>query len=1235
MAEENERQLKRQRRNAKAKFTRLSNAMGTLIERNRPKNEINEAFLKVSEAYESTQTKHDQLMDVIEDDEDCERQEKWMLECQDNFLELSIRNKEYHPIGDDVDEEQEADQQDEQNDIPDQEMPEQQVGAQGAEENLEANQVIVDGEADRGQAIDGNNENVAQGQIVIKLDENDAADTQMMPSNPSSRKNDLFKIERPKLPKFSGDVRDYYIFRADFRQFIESRYSNREAVTILRSSLQGKPLELIRGLGEDYRAAWSYLDNVYGDPRFIADAIAQDINKFKPLKEGEENRFCELTHLINRSYNTLKEAGRPNDMDNNHVLAMIEQKLSIEDKKVWFRHLDNKEATLNELINWMMGEMKSRMRATAQVRSNSTTKVSQVNQVAATKRYKCWICSSDSHWTDKCNKLKEKTPQERLNEMKAGKACFGCLKKGHGMSVCNRRRQCSQVVKGAQCKYFHHPLLHIPEGSQAVTTTSIGNSSILPVLVVEVLGRKDTRCQANVLLDSGAQISLIRSPLAEQLHLKGKEVVTTIKKVGGEEEQLFTKIYKTRIRPMRSKQEFIIKAIGIPSISDDVEEICVADIARRFKIDTKDIYRGHGDVDLLIGIDHPNIHIGETREAGNLIARNSPLGWVIFGAVTEDRPSNNVLHVKFSQPVDLTDFWTTEAMGVTVKTCSCEASKIGPIESEEAKIIADSCTKLGNQWLIPYPWKRDPNQLPNNRSQAEKKLYSMERRLLKNPEHAKAYKNQIKEMVDMKFARKLSDKELSSYGGPVHYISHHGVLRPDKKSTPLRIVFNSSAMYQGHCLNEYWMKGPDMLNDLFGVILRFRENETAIIGDISKMYHRVLIPIRDQHVHRFLWRNLNIDSKIDVYLKTVLTFGDKPSSAMAQTALRKTAEEGRHQFPKAAQVLKRNTYMDDICESVTTVDEAKVLTKNLDNVLKKGGFKVKGWLSNKNLTSTESDREVKIKLLQNSEEEKVLGTVWEPISDKLKYRVNIELNNSETMPNLTKRKILSQIAKIFDPIGFAAAFLIRAKIGMQHLWQKGYDWDEDLPTSVQDWWVKLFKEMKELNTISFDRCLTPPTTTEEPILCMFADASEDAFGSCAYIRWKVDNNQFDVKFVAAKSRVTPLKKLTIPRLELQAALVATRLHTIIIDETRIKFNKVIFLTDSMIVLAWIRSQARGFKSFVSNRIGEIQSMSEPSQWRHVPGEHNVADDVSRGIPVKQLNGRWRIGPEFLYLPEED
>ena len=157
---------------------------------------------------------------------------------------------------------------------------------------------------------------------------------------------------------------------------------------------------------------------------------------------------------------------------------------------------------------------------------------------------------------------------------------------------------------------------------------------------------------------------------------------------------------------------------------------------------------------------------------------------------------------------------------------------------------------------MSYPWKRDPKSLPDNKVQAVKRLQATERRLAKSLEIAKAYQQQFEEMNALKFARKLSDVEIKDYKGPVHYVSYHEVLRPEKKSTPIRIVFNSSANFQGHCLNDYWMKGPDLLNSLFGVILRFRENAVAISGDISKMYHRILIPERDQHVHRFLWRNM-------------------------------------------------------------------------------------------------------------------------------------------------------------------------------------------------------------------------------------------------------------------------------------------------------------------------------------------------------------------------------------------
>ena len=390
------------------------------------------------------------------------------------------------------------------------------------------------------------------------------------------------------------------------------------------------------------------------------------------------------------------------------------------------------------------------------------------------------------------------------------------------------------------------------------------------------------------------------------------------------------------------------------------------------------------------------------------------------------------------------------------------------------------------------------------------------------------------ELTEMNFVRKLTKEQMTAYKGPIHYISHHEVVRPEKKTTPICIVFNSSASYQGHRLNDYWIKGPDLLNSLFGVILRFRENEIAVTGDISKMYHRVLIPERDQQVHRYLWRNMETEREPDVYVKTVLTFADKPAPAMAQIALRKTADEGKSSYPHVAKVLKENTYMDDICDSVHTVQEAKQLTADMDNVLSQGGFQVKGWLSNQPLQKEkEGQRETSVKLLHGATEEKILGTIWNRTEDVFKFK----FNPPEEI-KLTKRGILSQIAQLFDPVRFAAAFLVHAKIGMQQLWQSGLEWDQELPTPMCEEWICFFQEMKNLNNVTFERPLTPPQVIGAPTLCIFSDASNEAFGACAYIRWQTESSSFNIRFIAAKSKVAPLKPLTVSRLELQRAQIS-------------------------------------------------------------------------------------------------
>lgn len=149
-------------------------------------------------------------------------------------------------------------------------------------------------------------------------------------------------------------------------------------------------------------------------------------------------------------------------------------------------------------------------------------------------------------------------------------------------------------------------------------------------------------------------------------------------------------------------------------------------------------------------------------------------------------------------------------------------------------------------------------------------LVSAERRLAKNPSHAKVYQDQMDDMVNIDVARKLTPDEVKNYDGPVHYISHHEVLQPDSNSTPVRIVFNSSASYMGHALNDYLAKGPDLLNNLLGILIRFREEATALTGDIKKMYHTVKIGIKDQHTHRFLWRNMDDKREPEINLQPLL-----------------------------------------------------------------------------------------------------------------------------------------------------------------------------------------------------------------------------------------------------------------------------------------------------------------------------------------------------------------------------
>lgn len=202
-------------------------------------------------------------------------------------------------------------------------------------------------------------------------------------------------------------------------------------------------------------------------------------------------------------------------------------------------------------------------------------------------------------------------------------------------------------------------------------------------------------------------------------------------------------------------------------------------------------------------------------------------------------------------------FYDFEILRIRALDCSCPQEALSRDGKRAVELFVSSCKRLDGRFIIGRPWKNDPVQLPNNYLLAKQRLESLERSLMKNPVRAKTYSDAIGEYEKNRWARKLKEEEVKDYKGPVYYLPHHGVYRPETKGTPLRIVFDPACLYKGVSLNTFLYKGPGLIGNLLGILLRFREEPVAFIGVISKMFLQILVPKRDCHVHRFLWRNID------------------------------------------------------------------------------------------------------------------------------------------------------------------------------------------------------------------------------------------------------------------------------------------------------------------------------------------------------------------------------------------
>ncbi|XP_067279227.1 uncharacterized protein [Pseudorasbora parva] len=539
-----------------------------------------------------------------------------------------------------------------------------------------------------------------------------------------------------------------------------------------------------------------------------------------------------------------------------------------------------------------------------------------------------------------------------------------------------------------------------------------------------------------------------------------------------------------------------------------------------------------------------------------------------------------------------------------------------------------------NSWVAPLPFREPRQMLPNNREQALNRFHSLQRTFTKKPEMEKQFVSFMKKILENDHAELAPPlKE----GEECWFLPIFAVYHP-KKPDQIRVVFDSSAQHHGISLNNVLLTGPDLNNNLLGVLLRFRKETVAITADIQQMFH--CFKVREDHRNflRFFWfRDSDPTKDVIEYRMKVHVFGNSPSPAVAIYGLRRAASEGENVHGSdTRQFVERHFYVDDGLVSLPTDDQAVSLLQRTRASLAESNLRLHKIASNSPAVMQAFPQEEHAKTIKDLDlsgeiplVQRTLGLCWEIVGDTFTYDV------STVGKPFTRRGVLSTVNSIFDPLGIASPVTIQGRALLRELSNCTSEWDDVLPEEKRAEWGTWQDSLKDLRQLHIPRTYTSISLSKAKLveLCIFSDASTKAIGAVAYLRVIDHDGNSDVGFVLGKSKLAPQHKPTIPRLELCAAVLAVEIADLIRHEMDLRLHAVRFYCDSKVVLGYIHNETKRFYVYVYNRVHRIRQSSRPEQWFYIPTELNPADHASRGVAASQLNdSAWLKGPSFLSKP---
>ena len=896
----------------------------------------------------------------------------------------------------------------------------------------------------------------------------------------------------------------------------------------------------------------------------------------------------------------------------------------------------------------------------------------------------CPMCTG-VHDLDDCEKFKDCSRSARMKflyEKKLCYACYGATSSTHRAEICNQKRVCTVCTEQHPTGLHKYDPAVLPNRSTISHPLNQEEDEIVSMCIIPVrLSHKnhpEKEVTVYAVLDDCSKGTFILESTLLDLDLpETQPTEVTIRTMMGHttDDTFFVKGLVAKCSPDHQTNYPLSKTVQLPKafartvIPVEDEEMPTPERVKRWEhlkpiLQKLPSYDSSIPFGLLIGANCPKAlepHEVILSADDGPYAIRTQLGWCVVGTLggegrnnqnrsvvtsrktTIDVSTNNMSKHHFLIQKDVED---TSVKSMLVKMYESEFvehnSEKQALSQEDQRfmsIMNNNCQRVDGHYQLPLPFRNKDLKMPYNKKMAIQRILPLKRKFTKNPKFHADYTNFMNKLITKGYAQKC-EVESNSHGWNGWIIPHHGVYHPQKPDD-IRVVFDCASRFHGVSINTELLQGPDLANSMLGVFVRFRKEEIPFTADIECMFYQVRIPPEQRNFVRFLWwPNGNFESDLCEYEMCAHLFGAVSSPGVANFALKKCAEDCQGKFAdNELLTIKNDFYVDDLLKSEPTEEVAIKTASSVEKICASGGFNLTKFISPSSKLLDHFPPEKRVKFIDDihistvkMKIPKALGVTWCVENDTLKFRINLQDTS------LTRQSMLSCISSIYDPDGTASAFLLEGRKILQEVTScKEIGWYDKVPEIYVNRWSKWRDELFPLANVEISRCFKPAGfgTSVLTSLHTFSDASERGYGECSYLRQVNDEGEIHVSLVTAKSRVTPLKLITIPRLELSAATLGSKIHAMLEEELHIKELQSRFWVDSKIVLGYILNETRRYRTFVANRVQKITSLTKKDQWNYVDTKINPADFCSRGISPKEKEKMkvWFNGPEFLWKNE--